>query len=148
PDARKRLLIDMDSNMRQDRAFAGLALGISGATDLAPRIRKEFDAASDDSLKGAMAIALGLMHDPDALKAVSEVARTKGNPELIRNLMWFFALDRGRGSAAVVEQVLAEAKVVDVFEAGCIALGLIGDLDSQAALIKYMNSTSPVALRG
>jgi HEAT repeat protein len=148
PDARKRLLIELDSNMRQDRAFAGLALGISGATDLAPRIRREFEVASDDSLKGAMAIALGLMHDPEALKVVGDVARSKGNPELLRNLMWFFALDRGRGSATVVEQVLAEAKVAEVHEAGCVALGLIGELDSQNALIRHLVGTGPVTLRG
>lgn len=148
PDARKRLLAELDSNLRQDRAFAAIALGISGATDLAPRVRKEFDAASDDSLKGAMAIALGIMHDPDALKVVAEVARTKGNPELLRNLMWFFALDRGRGSATTVEQVLAEAKVADIHEAGCVALGLIGELDSQTALIKYLTSAGPATLRG
>jgi HEAT repeat protein len=148
PDARKRLLAELDANLRQDRAFAGLALGISGATDLAPRVRKEFDAASDDSLKGAMAIALGLMHDPDGIKVVGEVAKSKGNPELLRNLMWFFALDRGRGSASIVEQVLSEARIPEVHDAGCVALGLIGELDSQTALIRHLTSTAPVTLRG
>jgi HEAT repeat protein len=148
PDARKRLIQELDANMRQDRAFAALGLGISGATDLAPRLRKEFEAASDDSLKAAVAIALGLMHDPDALKIVGDVAKTKGNPELLRHLMWFFALDRGRGSAGIVTGVLEEAKTPDVHDSGCIALGLIGELESQAVLINLLTTAAPVTLRG
>lgn len=147
PDARKRLLAELDSGLRQDHAFAAIALGISGATDLAPRLRKDFEAANDDSLKGALAIALGLMHDPEAFKLVAEVARTKGNPDLLKHLMWFFALDRSRGSAAVVEPILAEGRVAELSEAAAIALALVGSLDSQALLIKHMTSSGPVTLR-
>jgi HEAT repeat protein len=147
PDARRKLLAELDAGIRQDRAFAALALGVSGATDLAPRLRKEFEAASDDSLKGAAAIALGIMHDPEALKTVGEVARTKNNPELLRNLMWFLALDRGRGTAAIAEQVALDARVAEVHDAGCIALGLIGSLESQALLIKQLTAPVPVTLR-
>lgn len=147
PDARKRLLGELDAGLRQDRAFAALALGISGATDLAPPLRKEFEAANDDSLRGALAIALGLMHDPEAFKIIAEVARTKGNPELLKHLMWFFAIDRSRGSAAVVEPIMAEGRVAELHEAAAIALGLVGSLDSQNVLIKHMASSGPVTLR-
>jgi HEAT repeat protein len=148
PDARKWLIEEMDGNLRQDRAFAGLALGVSGATDLASRLRREFETASDDSLRGAMAIALGLMHDPEALKLVSEVARTKGNPELLRHLMWFFALDRGRGSAPMVKRILDESRTSEVHDAGCLALGLTGEIESQNILIRQLSSDAPARLRG
>jgi HEAT repeat protein len=147
PDARKKLLAELDAGIRQDRSFAALALGVSGATDLAPRLRKEFEAASDDSLKGAVAIALGIMHDPEALKPVGEVAKVKNNPELLEHLMWFLALDRGRGSAVIAEHTAIDAKVARVHEAACIALGLIGSLESQTILIKHLGASGPVTLR-
>jgi HEAT repeat protein len=147
PEARKKLLEELDAGLRQDRSFAALALGVSGATDLAPRLRREFEAASDDSLKGSAAIALGIMHDPEALKPIGEVAKVKNNPELLKHLMWFLALDRGRGSAVIAEQVALEAKVADVHEAASIALGLIGSLESQAILIKHLAGPGPVTLR-
>jgi HEAT repeat protein len=147
PDARKRLLAELDVGQRQDRAFAALALGISGASDFAPRLRKDFEAASDDSLKGALAVALGLMHDPEAFRPIAEVARTKANPELLRHLVWFFALDRGRGAAAVVEPIMIEGRVAELHHAAAVTLGLIGSLDSQQILIKHLGSTAPVTLR-
>jgi HEAT repeat protein len=147
PDARKRLVAELDAGQRQDRAFAALALGISGASDLAPRIRKEFEGASDDTLKGACAIALGLMHDPEAFRLVADAVRTKGNPELLRHLAWFFALDRGRGSAAILETILAESRIADVQDAAAVALGLIGSLESQNVLIKHLGAGASVSIR-
>src|SRR5436190_8746607 len=87
------------------------------------------------------------MHDPEALKVVAEVVKTKNNPELLRNLMWFLALDRGRGAATIAEQVANDAKVGDVHEVACLALGLIGSVDSQAVLVKHLNSNASVTLR-
>jgi HEAT repeat protein len=76
------------------------------------------------------------------------VAKTKGNPELLRNLMWFFALDRGQGSETIIDGVLSEARVEDVHEAGAIALGLIGETEAQNALLRHLASASAAALRG
>src|SRR6185503_2921182 len=87
PEARKQLVAEFESQDRQNRSFAALALGIAGASDFAPRIRQEFAAASDESLKGALAISLGLMKDPDAFKVVAEVTQRHTSPEILSHLM-------------------------------------------------------------
>jgi HEAT repeat protein len=148
PDARKQLVTELDAQDRQHRAFAALALGISGATEVSPKLRKELEAANDESLRGALAIALGLMHDPEAFKLVADMTKKNGSPELLSHLMWFFALNQSRAGVPIVEAVLTNTKVPELQAAAALALGLLGAPESQPVLSKLLTEAGTITVKG
>jgi HEAT repeat protein len=120
------------------RAFTALALGIAGATDVAPRIRQDVLGATEDRLKGAYVIALGLLKDADSFAAVSKLCDKKGNDELLSYCAWFFALSQNPKGVPVLERILGQSRDFATQEAAATALGVLGSVESQQVLTQVL----------
>jgi hypothetical protein len=143
PDAVAAIAKEFSSGDKLRRAFGAIALGIAGANDYAPRMRQELLGSTEDRLKGALAVALGLLKDADSFVPVSQMCQGKPNDELMSYLVWYFALSQNREGSKTLEKVLSGSRVAATQEAAAIALGAIGAVESQERLQKLLQG-SPV----
>jgi HEAT repeat protein len=130
PEAIGAVTKEYNSGDKTRRAFAALALGIAGAAEVAPKLRQDLAGPTEDRVKGALAIALGLLRDPDAFAQISKICQGKPNDELLSYCVWFFALSQNREGSKVLEKVLAGSRVAATQEAAATALGAIGAVES------------------
>lgn len=147
PEATAHLMKEVASGDKIRRAFAALALGIAGAADAAPRLRQEILGSTEDRVKGAFAVALGMMKDPKAFAQVAQVAQGKANEELLSYCAWSFAASGSREAVPVLEKILAQSRVADTQEAAATALGVLGSAGSQAMLAKLLLAKGVDSLR-
>jgi HEAT repeat protein len=138
---------EVGSGDKVRRAFAALGLGVAGATGSAPRLRHEIVGPTEDRVKGAFAIALGIMKDRDAFATVSQIAQSKANDELLSSCAWSFAAGGNRAAIPVLERILSHSRVAETQEAAATALGVLGAVESQAMLAKMLQSKGTDAQR-
>jgi HEAT repeat protein len=147
PEAIGVLTKELDSGDKTRRAFAALSLGIAGAIEVAPRLRQDLVGPTEDRVRGAFAIALGLMKDPKAFAPVSQICQTKTNDELLSYCVWFFALAPNPDSRSVLEKILGQSRAPETVEAAAIALGILGAAESQPFLSQLLLGKSQDILR-
>jgi HEAT repeat protein len=139
PDAVQQLVKDLDQPESAERGFVMLALGIAGALEIAPRFRDELFSNTRERLKAALAIALGLMNDAAADRLVERlILDGNSNAEVAQHALSFFALRRARDSAPFLVRILETTHVPCVQESAAIALGAMGAVDAQPALVKLL----------
>ncbi len=147
-EAQKQLLLELDDKDRQHRSFAALALAVSGATAVAPRLRAELEKGNDESLRGAMVISLGILRDGDAAKTVGALVEKESGPELLSHCMWFYALTRDRSAVPAIEKTLLHARTPELQAAAAVTLGLLGSVDSIPTLVKLLNDSGTINVKG
>ena len=99
-------------------------------------------------MKGAFAIALGLMKDPKAFAAVAKIAQGKLDDELLEHCAWYFALSQSLEARAPLEKILGESRAAQTQEAAAIALGVLGMVESQPFLERHLFAKGTDASRG
>ena len=137
-DAIGALSQQLGSGDKYRRAFAALALGIAGATSAADTLREGLTGTKDNRVKGAFAIALGLMKDPKAFASVAKIAQGKPDDELLEHCAWYFALSQSLEARAPLEKILGESRAAPAQEAAAIALGVLGMVESQPFLERHL----------
>jgi glutathione peroxidase len=147
PEAIGSLKTEVRSAEKIRCAFAALALGIAGATDVALSFRQSLAGPTDERVRGAFAIALGLMKDAKAFAPIVQIVHGKPNDELLLACVWFFAVSHNPEARMVLESVVTQSKVNSVQEAAATALGVIGATESQPFLSQLLLGKSPEALR-
>jgi HEAT repeat protein len=141
-EALQHLKWEFGSGDKTRCAFAALALGIGGAADFAPRLRQDVTGPTEDRMRGAFAVALGLLRDPEAFATIVRIARGKANDELVAHCAWFFALSQNAGAVPVVEKILETSRVAETQEAAALALGILGAAESQPLLARLLGKSS------
>jgi HEAT repeat protein len=129
---------------RQDRAFQLLGYGLARAPEAAPMLRTMFETGGDQSLRGAAAIALGLLGDRESLPALAKHAANQRDPTFLAHLMWTFVVARDRSACETIEKVARNIKVADVQCATALALGLLGHSAAEPHLLEQLGSGSRV----
>jgi HEAT repeat protein len=143
PELASKLSKEYGTGDKVRRAFTALALGMAGATDVSGRLRQDVLGATEDRLKGAYVIALGLLKDPDAFAAVSQIAQGRTNDELLSYCAWFFALAQNLKAVPILERILGQSRDFPAQEAAASALGILGSVESQRALTAILTGNGP-----
>ena len=139
PEAVKQLVQEADYPESQHRGFAMLALGIAGALNVGPRFRDEILSNTRERLKSALAIALGLMNDAAADPVIERlVLDGNSNSEVAQHALSFFAMRRNRDSAPFLVRILETTRVPCVQDRAAIALGAMGAVEAQPALVRLL----------
>lgn len=147
-NARKVLLSQLNQRDRQERAFAALALGIMGASDLAPRFEKSMVRTGDHSLKAAYAITLGLMQHTPAAKTIRTLLARDKNPDLRSYLVQALMLLNAKEATEDIARVLVKARTPDLQAAAALSLGLLGGEKTAERLLRRMQDGHTVTVKG
>jgi HEAT repeat protein len=133
---------------RQDRCFQFLALGIAKDQKAIPALRDVFATGGDQSLRGAAAIALGLLADREYMPTLVKHATTQKDPQLLSHLMWAFAAARERSAAEAIERVHGQARDFDLRSSSALALGYLGYSQAEGALLAQLQDGGSKIVRG
>lgn len=133
---------------RQDRSFQFLALGLAKATEAQAELREAFLKGGDQSLRGAAAIALGLIGDHEFMPSLMKHAATQKDPGLLAHLMWAFAVADERSAAETVEKVHKDTKEENVRSASALVLGVLGYTPAEPALLQQLRDGGSKVSRG
>jgi HEAT repeat protein len=142
------LLNDRDEFVRQETAYA---LGHTRSRQATPRLLTILDKEKMDGVRGAAAVALGLIRDETAVVALTQTLdlrvnrRKKNENEFVRRAA---AIALGQiGSRAAVPALIAalsdERAPGDVRREAARSLGLIGDTSAIAPLRSVLASPDP-----
>ncbi len=143
-----------DPERRTNRAYAALALGIIGRGDRATskdgkvsaltqligaKLIEELDGARDPSLRGAFALALGLMGEPDAGPMLKSALESTQNPIEQGHLALACALAGERSAIPTLRERLGDRSLHPSVRIDCArALGLLQDRGFEAELLTRM----------
>ncbi len=151
----ERLLAEVrDPDRRTHRAYAALALGIIGRGDRATakdgkvaaltqlagaKLIEEFEGARDPSLRGAFALALGLMGEPDAGPKLLSALDEAQNPLEAGHLALGCALAGEKSAIPLLRRRLGEAGLHPAVRIDFArALGLLEDRGFESELLAQM----------
>jgi len=134
-----------------DPSVAGaiaIALGLAGATDSAPLLRRELAQTANPTLRGHLAVALGLLRDPEALAPLTKLLADPAIPPAAR-------IDVARGLAMVGDADLEERLLALLRQSGdtpsaiayAKALGLVGSERAVASLAALTTDRTAPALQ-
>ena len=147
PEAIKQLMKELGSGEKMRCSFGAFALGIAGASEAASRLRQMLSAPTDERMKSAFVIALGLLKDRQTFGTVTAAAQVKADNEFHAACMWFFALSQNPDARPILEKVVAESNVAETQEAAATALGLLGAVESVPVLTQLLLGKNTDATR-
>lgn len=147
----------LDSNKGTERPWAALALGVlsfdrgsAGEPDetVASMLLEDLRSARDNSLRGALAIALGLTGHSASSPAVMRMLLDNENEQYSAGYLCLsVALLGDRSSASVLGRILARSERRPFLLRQCaVALGQLGDRNASLQLIDMMQRSGSVAV--
>jgi len=143
PNVKPYLVRALDHKDRQHRAFAALACAIAGYGDLVDRFRKSLLSSRDASMKGAFAVALGILGDRDGgVKRILHVLERDRNPDVRAHLVEALTVLESRDSVPAIEKLLVDSRSPALSGACGQALGLLGGAAVRDVLIAALVSRS------
>ncbi len=159
-ESRKTLLAVLEKERQSLRAFAALGSAIyARATkddSIVEYLRKALKEEDDQSTKGALCIALGILQDRSSEKDMLSVLENEKAPDLRGYAAVGLGMMNARGAKPAIEAVLTDSKVADpdLQRSAATALGLLGDSSAVPLLTKllkeaqteYVISSSALAL--
>ncbi|MBI1849236.1 MAG: HEAT repeat domain-containing protein [Planctomycetes bacterium] len=159
-ETKKTLLATVEKEHQSLRAFAALGVAIYGKKfkddSIAEQIRKFMKDDDDQSVRGSMCIALGILEDKAAEKDLASVLEEKNSPDLRGYAAVALGMINARSTQPAIESVLNDSKVADpdLQRSAATALGLMGDSAAVPLLTKllkeaqseYVISSSALAL--
>jgi HEAT repeat protein len=96
-----------------------------------------------DRWKAAFVIALGLMNDEATDSIVAQLLdRANSHVDLTGQCMWFFALRRSREAIPLIQRTMENTRVQCVHERAATALGVIGAVEAQPLLVRFLREGS------
>lgn len=135
-----------ESNPSYLSAFA-VALGLLDDTSFAPQILEDFNTRKESDFRGYAAVALGFLGSTEASDALRGLCQSKATPPTLR-LQAATGLGLMRDPRAVDTLIgtMETATTLGVSSAVARALGLIGDRDSIAPLVRIAQDEDTQAL--
>ena len=119
-----------------DRPFVVLATGLAGAKASAPTLRAMLERETNPELRGALAISLGLLADPEAGAALAAGAREKSNPVVRMHFVTALSLSGHAEVAAISREILAKESYDALRIRAATCLAIAGGVDGITALTK------------
>jgi HEAT repeat protein len=140
--ARKFLLETLRDGTHALKAYAALALGLTGDPTVAPFIREALETRrSDVSTRSAMAIALGLLRDRSASPLLLAIVDAKGDPELRGYAAVALGMIGERAALPAVERALRSDSDPNLLVSLATAMGLLGDRSATSSLLEELKRT-------
>jgi len=122
------------------RSFAALALGClcrthgDGAAHVVPLLRKRLRKANEISLRGAIAVALGLARDTGSADQLTGLLGANTAPSLRGYACTALGLIGDRSRAGAVARSLSRARHIEEIQNSALGLSLIGDQEEVSLL--------------
>jgi HEAT repeat protein len=139
---------------RDERAYAALGLGILGRdaneearASIGRLLRPEFLRRADPDLRGALAVAMGLLGDPKGADPLRRILSEKGQPDLRAHCAVALGLLKDRLSAEVLRAAASDATRPNLQREAAIALGLLGDATAAPLLAGVMRDSGTEYVR-
>ncbi len=143
--ARKALLEAVEGEQRSTQAFAALGLALYGMktpdATVTEFLRKEIEDVKDPSVKGAFAIALGLLNDKSSEQMLSDVVKSQGTADLRGYAAIALGLMKARNATPMIETMIKDTNEPTLQRAGAMALGLMGDRNIVNLLSDILKTT-------
>jgi HEAT repeat protein len=132
-----------DEKAGQDVGAYALALGIARDIESQSILLEKLDSFSEDTPRGDISVALGLMNSVQAIEPIQEIVKkSKYRPDLLKNAAIALGL---LGDKNVVTDLIMmlreEAKTLTTQAAVASALGFIGDSRSIDPLVEMLQDT-------
>jgi len=144
--ARKAMLTALDKEQQSTKAFAALGLAILGnkTKDSADGkyIQDVMNDTKDPSVKGAMAIALGILEFKSAEQDLKGILTGGGSTDLRGYAAVSLGLMRATLATQDIKEVLKEKGDPDLQRSAATGLGLMGDKDAVPLLVNIMKTAS------
>jgi HEAT repeat protein len=144
--AKKTLMAAVEGEQRSTQAFAALGLALfgmktpdAGITDV---LRKSIEDVKDPSVKGAFAIALGLLQDKSSETLLTDIVKSPGTADLRGYSAIALGLMRARNSTPTIEAIVKETTEPTLQRSGAMALGLMGDRNVVTLISTILKTTS------
>lgn len=148
----RKLLRDKSQHVRRS---AVIALGVLGKSDdkiTIKHLQQEIEKGSDPQARNWACISLAKIGGSEAEKVLKEVVTSKtGSFQAFGALALAIYAKNSDSSSSVVQYLrdgLKKSKDTSVKGAFCVALGIIGDKQSEADLVKIMRGKNDENLRG
>lgn len=119
-----------------DRPFAALAAGVGGVRAAAPSLRAMLRDESNPEVRGALAVALGLLADGEAGAVLVAGAREKANPVLRGHFLTALALAGHESVPEIAREILAKEKFDGLLLRAATCLAVAGEADAIPALTR------------
>jgi HEAT repeat protein len=144
--ARKAMLTALEKEQQSTKAFAALGLAIMGNKSKDSQdgkyIQEVLNDTKDPSVKGAMAIALGILEFKAAESDLKGVLTSTGSTDLRGYAAVSLGLMRSTLATQAIKDVLNEKGDPDLQRSAATGLGLMGDKDAVPLLVKIMKTAS------
>jgi len=141
-----RLALQDTKTVIEVGAYA-IACGIAGDTDSEKILLDKLDNMSDDTVRGYVAVGLGLMNSVAAIEPIQEVVqKSQYRGELLKQAAIALGLLGDKTLVTQLVTMLEEAKTLTTQAAIASALGFIGDarsVDALVAMLKDQSKTGP-----
>lgn len=152
-DSKKALMNALDKERRSLQAFAALGLSIfykkSADADVLASLRTAFADSKEQSVRGGLAIALGIVGDTESEKPLLDVVRSDGSPDLRGYAAVALGLMKARSATPDIENMLKENhNKADLARSSAIALGLMGDRNVVSILNDVLKNADVDEVRG
>ncbi len=148
----RRMLRDKSLHVRRSAAIALGLLGTSEDTPTIKHLQNEALKGSEPQTRNWACISLGKIGGPDSEKTLKQIVTSKSGSHQAFAALGLAIHGKNSGKAAGVVQYLRDglkkAKDKSVKGAFCISLGIIGDRQSEADIVKLMNPKEEENLRG
>ena len=140
-------ILGMKSHRLQ--AWAGVAAGVSGETSFVPYLLAAYRRkGADPSVRGAMAIALGLLRDRSSAEELAETALDPGaDPDLRGYAVLSLGMMWDPRANDVLDRILRTKGNPSLHRSAAIVLGLTGRSDSGARLVHLMEETNDLFVK-
>jgi HEAT repeat protein len=109
---------------------------------------REFLASGNNHMRGALAIAVGIVGDTKAVPALLDLVASGGAPDLRSHAAMALGLIGAREAAPALRKVLEERSSPDLQREAALALGLIGDRQAVKILLDLVENGSSDYVRG
>jgi HEAT repeat protein len=119
-----------------DRPFAVLAAGVGRCTKTIPALRAMLAKEKDPELRGALAVALGLLGDGDSIPALRAGAKDGADPVLRGDFLTGLTLARAADAPSIAREVVGSAKYDGLRVTAALCLASAGDLEAVPALLR------------
>lgn len=153
--ARTVLLDTLKKGRRSTQAFAALGLAIFGMDKdekdqtILKELRSTFEKVKDASVRGGLAIALGLIKDKESANALREIIAKDKNPATRGYAALALGMMNEKDAISEIQSVVKEERrKTELVRQASIGLGLMGDQNAVPILLELLDEATSDFLKG
>ena len=138
----------MTSKVAEEKAFAALAVGVTGRMHgeevnfLGRSLLSAMEGEKNDSVLAAAAMGLGLLRYEPARDVLRPMLKETGRPELQGYAAVALGLLRDDASTAAIGELLVQRRDAPLRERAALALGLMSDPSAHAAVAEAVRASA------